>query len=81
MDEIINPNKVDMSKNRTPEEWGKLLDLIKVNNDDYLTRTEQSYYIDEVNYKITGKRPSKYNTKQILAEIEQGAADIDDINQ
>lgn len=72
----INPNKIDMRKERTKAEWNKLLDSVKINNDDVLTKKEQSYYVDEINYKINGQRHSKI---EILKSIEESAADIDDI--
>ena len=48
----MNPNKVDMSLERSPKQWSNLLDTIKRNDDDILTKTEQSYYIENIEYKL-----------------------------
>ena len=72
----INPNKIDMAKERTKAQWNRLLDSVKRNDDGVLTQDEQTYYVDEIGYKITGQRHSKID---ILKSIEESAADIDDI--
>ncbi len=71
-----NCNKIDMSRDRTPKEWKNLLDSVKVNMNDFLTKDEQSYYVDEITYKITGRRHSKH---EVMKSIQEGAADIDDL--
>ena len=76
MSQTENPNKVDMTKTRTKEEWQALLDCVKRNDSGTLTGIEQSYYVNEITYKITGKRHSK---DEVLKAIEDGAADIKDL--
>jgi hypothetical protein len=41
-----------MSLERSPKQWSNLLDTIKRNDDDILTKTEQSYYIENIEYKL-----------------------------
>lgn len=72
----MNPNKIDMTLERSKEQWQILLDCVKTNDNNVLSKDEQSYYVDEINYKITGTRHSKV---EILKDIEAGMADIDDV--
>ena len=44
--------KIDLKTERTPKQWSILLDTIKRNDDDILTKTEQSYYIENIEYKL-----------------------------
>lgn len=69
-------NKVDLSKERTKEEWINLLNAVKRDDDNLLTVQEKAYYIDEINYKINGARHSKV---EILKDIELSMPDYDDI--
>jgi hypothetical protein len=69
-------NKVDLSKERTKEEWSNLLNAVMRDDNNLLSVDEKAYYIDEINYKITGSRHSKI---EILKDIEAGMADIDDV--
>ena len=72
----MNPNRVDMTLERSPKQWSDLLHAVKVNNDNILSKEEQNYYIDEINYKITGSRHSKI---EILKDIELSMPDYSDI--
>ena len=76
MDNIINPNKIDMTKERTKQQWTDLLTAVKDNFQGTLTKDEQDYYMTQIEFKITGKHP-KFD--DILKAIKEGAADIDDI--
>lgn len=69
-------NKVDLSKERTKEEWSNLLNAVMRDDNNLLSVDEKAYYIDEINYKMTGARHSKV---EILKDIEAGMADIDDV--
>ena len=69
-------NKVDLSKERTKEEWSDLLNAVMRDDNNLLSIEEKAYYIDEINYKMTGARHSKV---EILKDIEAGMADIDDV--
>ena len=42
----MNPNKVDLNTERTTQQWSVLLDTVKRNDDNILTKVEQSYYIE-----------------------------------
>ena len=46
----MNPNKVDMTLERTPQQWSILLDTVKRNDDNILTKIEQSYYIEQIEF-------------------------------
>ena len=71
----MNPNKVDMTSERTPQQWSILLDTVKRNDDNILTKVEQSYYIEQIEFKV-GIRNKHL---EVLKEIEAGMADIDDL--
>ena len=71
----MNPNKVDMTVSRTPQQWQVLLDTVKRNDDSVLTKIEQSYYIEQIEFKL-GIRNKHL---EVLKEIEAGMADIDDL--
>lgn len=68
--------KVDLSKERTKEEWNNLLNAVMRDDNNLLSVDEKAYYIDEINYKMTGARHSKV---EIMKDIESGMADIDDL--
>jgi len=68
--------KVDLSKERTKEEWSNLLNAVMRDDNNLLSVEEKAYYIDEINYKMTGARHSKV---EILKDIEASMPDIDDI--
>lgn len=69
-------NKVDLSKERTKEEWSNLLNAVMRDDNNILSVDEKAYYIDAITYKITGSRHSKI---EVLRDIEAGMADIDDV--
>lgn len=71
----MNP-KIDMTLERSKEQWQVLLDCVKTNDNNILSKDEQSYYVDEINYKITGARHSKV---EILQDIEASMPDYGDI--
>ena len=71
----MNPNKVDMTVSRTTQQWSLLLDTVKRNDDSVLTKIEQSYYIEQIEFKL-GIRNKHL---EVLKEIEAGMADIDDL--
>lgn len=71
----MNPNKIDMTYKRTPKQWSTLLDTIKRNDDDVLNPTEQSYYIEQIEYKL-GIRSKKI---EVLKDIEASQPDYSDI--
>ena len=71
----MNPNKVDMTVSRTPQQWSVLLDTVKRNDDSVLTKIEQSYYIEQIEFKL-GIRNKHL---EVLKEIEAGMADVDDL--
>lgn len=66
---------VDMSVERTPKQWQTLLDTVKRNDDYVLTLVEQSYYIEQIEYKI-GIRSKKI---EVLKDIEASQADYSDM--
>ena len=71
----MNPNKVDLQTERTAQQWSVLLDTVKRNDDSVLTKIEQSYYIEQIEFKL-GIRNKHLG---VLKEIEAGMADIDDL--
>ena len=71
----MNPNKVDLNTERTTQQWQVLLDTVKRNDDNILTKVEQSYYIEQIEFKL-GIRNKHL---EVLKEIEAGMADIDDL--
>ena len=68
--------KVDLSKERTKEEWNNLLNAVMRDDNNLLSVDEKAYYIDEINYKMTGARHSKV---EILKDIEASMPDYGDI--
>lgn len=71
----MNPNKVDLNTERTTQQWSVLLDTVKRNDDSVLTKIEQSYYIEQIEFKLGIKNKHL----EVLKEIEAGMADIDDL--
>lgn len=67
----MNPNKVDMTSERTPRQWNILLDTIKRNDSNVLTKDEQSYYTEAIEIKL-GIRSRKV---EVLKMIEESKAD------
>ena len=68
-------NKVDLNTERTPQQQSILLDTVKRNDDSVLTKIEQSYYIEQIEFKL-GIRNKHL---EVLKEIEAGMADVDDL--
>ena len=71
----MNPNKVDLNTERTTQQWSVLLDTVKRNDDNILTKVEQFYYIEQIEFKL-GIRNKHL---EVLKDIEAGMADIDDL--
>lgn len=71
----MNPNKIDMTLERSKEQWSVLLDTVKRNDDNVLTKVEQSFYIEQIEFKL-GIRNKKL---EVLKDIEAGMADLDDV--
>lgn len=67
--------KIDLQIERTPQQWQVLLDTVKRNDDNILTKVEQSYYIEQIEFKL-GIRNKHL---EVLKEIEAGMADVDDL--
>ena len=67
--------KVDLKTERTTQQWQTLLDTIKRNDDNILTKVEQFYCIEQIEFKL-GIRNKHL---EVLKEIEAGMADIDDL--
>lgn len=65
---------IDLNKKRTVQELKTLLDNVKVSD---LTANEKAKLIDEIEFKITGRR---FTDVEILKDIEESQADISDIN-
>lgn len=60
---------------RSNQDLLRLLDSVK-RNDANLSRDKQDKLIDEINYKLTGRR---YTDKEVMQDILDGQADLDDI--
>jgi hypothetical protein len=71
----MNPNKVDMSLERNPKQWSDLLDTIKRNDDNILNKQEQSYYIENIEYKL-GIRNKNI---EVMKDIIDSMPDYDDL--
>lgn len=67
---------IDLNKERTIKEWNALMQSVKDNYGNALTVEQQSFYIDEINYKLTGKRK---NDIDILKQIEESQPFYGDI--
>lgn len=71
----MNPNKIDMTQERTPKQWSVLLDTVKRNDDGVLNKIEQSYYIEQIEYKLGIKNKNI----EVLKSIEESMPDYSDI--
>jgi hypothetical protein len=71
----MNPNKVDLSLERTPKQWNDLLDTIKRNDDNILSKMEQIYYIENIEYKL-GIRNKNI---EVMKDIIDSMPDYDDL--
>lgn len=61
-------------EDKTPHELRKLMDSVKVSD---LSYEEKTAYIEAIEIKLNG---ANYKNKMLLKEIEEGQADIEDIN-
>jgi hypothetical protein len=61
-------------ENKSPLELKKLLDSVKVSD---LPVAEKGKLIEEIEYRLSGRR---YTDSQVLKDIEEGMAEINDIN-
>ncbi len=65
--------KIDL-ENKTPQQLQRLLDSVKASD---LTVAEKGKIIEEIEYRLSGRR---YTDRQVLKDIEDGQAEISDIN-
>ena len=65
---------LDLNKKRTVQELKSLLDSINVSD---LPASEKARLIDEIQYKIDGR---KYQNGEVLKNIEASMPDYSDIN-
>ena len=70
----MNP-KIDMTLERSKEQWSVLLDTVKRNDDNVLTKIEQSFYIEQIEFKL-GIRNKNI---EVLKMIEEQSPDYSDI--
>ena len=71
----MNPNKVDLQTERSAQQWSILLDTVKRNDDNILTKVEQQFYVNEISYKLGIKNENI----EILKDIQDGMPDYSDI--
>ena len=71
----MNPNKIDLKTERTPKQWSILLDTIKRNDDNILSKAEQHYYIENIEYKL-GIRNKNI---EVMKDIIESMPDYDDL--
>ena len=71
----MNPNKVDMTLERSPKQWSDLLHAVKVNDNNVLNKEQQNYYVEQIEFKL-GIRNKHL---EVLKDIEAGMDDIDDL--
>ena len=67
----MNPNRVDMTLERSPKQWSDLLHAVKVNNDNILNKEEQKFYVENIEYKL-GIRNKHL---EVLKDIDESKAD------
>ena len=65
---------LDLNKKRTIKELKSLLDSVKVSD---LPVDEKSKLIDEIEFKISGRR---FTDDEVMKDIIDGQSDISDIN-
>lgn len=71
----MNPNRVDMTLDRTPKQWSDLLHAVKVNNDNILNKEEQKHYVSEIEFKL-GIRNKNI---EVMKDILESMPDYSDI--
>ena len=67
--------KVDLKTERSTQQWSVLLDTVKRNDDNILTKIEQQFYVNEISYKLGIKNKNI----EILKDIQDGMPDYSDI--
>lgn len=67
--------KVDLKTERSPKQWSVLLDTVKRNDDGVLTKVEQSYYIEQIEFKL-GIRNKNI---EVMKDILESMPDYSDI--
>lgn len=67
--------KLDLNTERSKEQWSILLDTVKRNDDNVLTKIEQSFYIEQIEFKL-GIRNKNI---EVLKMIEEQSPDYSDI--
>ena len=65
---------LDLNKKRTKKELKALLDSVKVSD---LPVDEKTKLIDEIEFKISGRR---FTDDEVMKDIIDGQSDISDIN-
>ena len=63
--------KLDLNTERSKEQWSILLDTVKRNDDNVLTKIEQSFYIEQIEFKL-GIRNKNI---EVLKMIEESKSD------
>ena len=71
----MNPNKVDMTLERSSKQWSDLLHAVKVNNDNILNKEEQKHYVSEIEFKL-GIRNKNI---EVMKDILESMPDYSDI--
>ena len=71
----MNPNKVDMTLERSSKQWSDLLHAVKVNNDNILNKEEQNHYVSEIEFKL-GIRNKNI---EVMKDILESMPDYSDI--
>ena len=67
--------KIDLNTERTTQQWSVLLDTVKRIDDNVLTKVEQQFYIENIEFKL-GIRNKNI---EVLKMIEESAPDYSDI--
>lgn len=70
-----NPNKVDMSVERSLEQWKSLYNSVKMNISGTLTKEEQKYYISVIEPKVL---TTDDRCEAVIQDMKAGASDITD---
>lgn len=67
--------KIDMTLERSKEQWQVLLDCVKTNDNNVLNTIEQQWYIEQIEFKL-GIRNKNI---EVLKMIEEQSPDYSDI--
>ena len=65
----MNPNKVDMTLERSPKQWSDLLHAVKVNDNNGLNKEEQKFYVENIEYKLGIRNKNIEVMKDILESM------------